>query len=339
MALKQTSKFIEPLIILSAPRAGSTLLFETLAKHPDLWTVGGESHHIIEHIPALSTVARGYVSNRLDSDDGDDVTIKTLQTRFYQAARKANGQTTASLDGQIRLLEKTPKNALRIPFLLSVFPDAKFIYLVRDPRENISSIMDGWRSGRFVTYPEITAANSKWSFLLPDGWKDYKSTSIAALARFQWQSANEAILDSIKNLPPKQYAVVSYQDLVTQPEGEVNRLLKFAELPAFSQSLQRLPLSRYTLSVPNKDKWKQNQDEVLEQLPLVENTLEQINNLLVSRGNKPLDLVDLDFDRNVQQTSTGVINRKQAPSKVSRNAPCPCGSGKRYKQCHGLIVK
>ncbi len=32
---------------------------------------------------------------------------------------------------------------------------------------------------------------------------------------------------------------------------------------------------------------------------------------------------------------------KQAPvvndewSKTSRNAPCPCGSGKKYKQCHG----
>jgi preprotein translocase subunit SecA len=22
-------------------------------------------------------------------------------------------------------------------------------------------------------------------------------------------------------------------------------------------------------------------------------------------------------------------------NKVPRNAPCPCGSGKKYKQCHG----
>ena len=25
------------------------------------------------------------------------------------------------------------------------------------------------------------------------------------------------------------------------------------------------------------------------------------------------------------------------PQKVSRNAPCPCGSGKKYKHCHGAI--
>jgi preprotein translocase subunit SecA len=24
--------------------------------------------------------------------------------------------------------------------------------------------------------------------------------------------------------------------------------------------------------------------------------------------------------------------------KVRRNAPCPCGSGKKYKQCHGKVV-
>jgi preprotein translocase subunit SecA len=26
--------------------------------------------------------------------------------------------------------------------------------------------------------------------------------------------------------------------------------------------------------------------------------------------------------------------RREAP-KVGRNDPCPCGSGKKYKQCHG----
>jgi preprotein translocase subunit SecA len=29
-----------------------------------------------------------------------------------------------------------------------------------------------------------------------------------------------------------------------------------------------------------------------------------------------------------------VTVRREAP-KVGRNEPCPCGSGKKYKQCHG----
>ena len=30
------------------------------------------------------------------------------------------------------------------------------------------------------------------------------------------------------------------------------------------------------------------------------------------------------------------VHYEQATSdKIPRNAPCPCGSGKKYKQCHG----
>jgi len=28
----------------------------------------------------------------------------------------------------------------------------------------------------------------------------------------------------------------------------------------------------------------------------------------------------------------------KAEKKVGRNEPCPCGSGKKYKQCHGKIA-
>ena len=36
--------FDRPIIILSAPRAGSTLLWETLAASSQVWTIGGEGH-------------------------------------------------------------------------------------------------------------------------------------------------------------------------------------------------------------------------------------------------------------------------------------------------------
>jgi len=27
----------------------------------------------------------------------------------------------------------------------------------------------------------------------------------------------------------------------------------------------------------------------------------------------------------------------EADTNLSRNAPCPCGSGRRYKHCHGAV--
>ena len=29
---------------------------------------------------------------------------------------------------------------------------------------------------------------------------------------------------------------------------------------------------------------------------------------------------------------------KRQQEKVGRNQPCPCGSGKKYKQCHGRLA-
>jgi len=42
------------------------------------------------------------------------------------------------------------------------------------------------------------------------------------------------------------------------------------------------------------------------------------------------DLVDLTHDRRYH-----VETVRRDPGKVGRNEPCPCGSGKKYKQCHG----
>ena len=44
----------------------------------------------------------------------------------------------------LRFLEKTPKNVLRIPFIERIFPDALYVFLWRDPRGNLASIMEAW---------------------------------------------------------------------------------------------------------------------------------------------------------------------------------------------------
>ncbi|MEQ8516249.1 MAG: SEC-C metal-binding domain-containing protein, partial [Chromatocurvus sp.] len=36
------------------------------------------------------------------------------------------------------------------------------------------------------------------------------------------------------------------------------------------------------------------------------------------------------------QAATPQTFTREAP-KVGRNDPCPCGSGKKYKQCHGAL--
>jgi len=39
----------------------------------------------------------------------------------------------------------------------------------------------------------------------------------------------------------------------------------------------------------------------------------------------------------LSDSSTGTDDSQEYP-KVGRNEPCPCGSGKKYKQCHGRLI-
>lgn len=93
-------------------------------------------------------------SNRLLSEDATPEVVAELRARLLAALRDRDQQQPGSA-ARIRMLEKTPKNALRVPFLATVFPEARFLYLHRDPRQVLSSMMEAWLSGRFRTYPNL----------------------------------------------------------------------------------------------------------------------------------------------------------------------------------------
>ena len=259
-----------PLIILSAPRAGSTLLFETLAQAGGVYTVGGESHRLIESIDALHPARGAVTSNRLTGKDATAAVIAELRGRFAAKLRDRDGLPPAA-GASTRLLEKTPKNALRVPFLLQVFPDASFIFLHRELRANLSSMMEAWRSRGWVTYRKLQGWNGPWSLLLPPGYERLRDRPLEEVVAYQWQAANETILDDLQSVPRDRWMTVRYEDLIRDPRLEVARLLEFAGLsmdPRLAEYLSKpLPLSRHTKTAPAPDKWRQDEAEINRVLP------------------------------------------------------------------------
>ncbi len=263
-------RFDRPVFIVSAPRSGSTLLFETLARSPGFWTVGGESHAVIESIPQLNTVLRGFDSNRLTGRDADPATGEALRGDFLALLRDRDGRRPPADAETVRMLEKTPKNALRIPFLDAVFPEALFIYLYREPRGNLSSILEAWRSGRFITYPDLPGwEGTPWSLLLIPGWRDLRGASLEAIAAAQWAASHRTILADLAGLPGERWTTITYDDLLADPQGQMEWLSAFAGVP-WDQKLEGpLPLSRYTVTPPHPRKWRRNATEVESVMPTV----------------------------------------------------------------------
>lgn len=270
-----------PVVIAAAPRSGSTLLFETMAAVDTLVSVGGESHRVIEGLSNLHPAAQHFDSNALAADLADATTIHALRRRFLEAiVAHEPAERLRRLGPDLRLLEKTPKNALRLPFLRQVFPGMRLVYLIRHPRENISSIIDAWRSGRFVTYPELPGwSGSPWSLLLIPGWRDLPAQDIAMIAARQWQVAHEFILDALETLDFAHVAALRYEELIAEPGPVMQELCDRLELPRPGIE-DELPLSVHTLTPPDPDKWKRNADELARVLPEIESTWQRLQSWL-----------------------------------------------------------
>lgn len=282
MTSRMRNSIVRPIFLVSTPRSGSTLLFETLVHAPGLFTVGAESHQRIEQIADFFPGARGWSSNRLDASDAADDAVEQLAAQFYPSLKDRDGRAA---DGPVRLLEKTPKNALRIPFFAAAWPDATFIYLYRDPRETLSSMLEAWASGRFRTYPALPGwAGPPWSLLLTPGWRDLNGRSLPEIVAHQWATTTNIMIDDLEQLDDTRIAIVDYRSLVDSPHDVVSRLAFDVGLEWDRQLPDLLPYSRFTLSLPAKDKWRRLADHVEPVLPIVKQADERARAFLAARG-------------------------------------------------------
>jgi hypothetical protein len=172
MSDNNNNRIDRPIIILGAPRSGTTILFRCLALHADLWHLPSESHNILEG--PFHPASREYESNRVTAEDLDNELAQTLRTQFYRLAINLNkvwsnpalllegnslchrifnkfviaglGRASSwfAKNGTIRFLEKTPKNSLRVPMLNCLFPDAFYVWITRKATRNIDSLIASW---------------------------------------------------------------------------------------------------------------------------------------------------------------------------------------------------
>jgi len=257
-----------PVFIVSTPRSGSTLLFETVVRAPGLFTVGAESHERIEHVADFFPGARGWTSNRLTKDDASAVAVEELAKRFYTVLRDREGRPAR---GPIRMLEKTPKNALRVPFFAEAWPDATFVYLYREPRQALASMIEAWSTGRFRTYPRLPGwTGLSWSLLLVPGWRDLIGRPLPEVVAAQWAATTDILVSDLEALPKERVRALDYDRFIGDPQGEIKRLAESLDLEWDQQLGTSLPPSRFTTSRPAKDKWMRLAPVIESMLPIVE---------------------------------------------------------------------
>jgi hypothetical protein len=263
-ALLAGGSLTRPIFVVSAPRSGSHLLFGILRASSRLRTWRpSEAHEVWEadHHPAL----RGWDSNVLHASDVTPSSAARIRRTFFLVAGSRH-----------RLLDKTPRNSLRLPFVDAIFPDAVYVFLHRDGRDNVNSLVNAWRSPRYRTYelPEPHAIPGTdrrwWKFVLYPGWRADRGGPLEVVCAKQWTVPNEHILRARRTLPQARAIDVRYEDLVDRPVEEVARLLEFLELPfepalrARAEAVRTTPVN--VVTPPERGKWRRENPAEIERV-------------------------------------------------------------------------
>ncbi len=195
------------IFIISQPRAGSTLLQRILGNHSDIYTVSEPwlmlyplyalrpEGYLSEYNEQWARVAvRGFLSVLPGGIDDYVEGLRRMYSHLYQQALARSGKRY--------FLDKTPRYYFIINELYHTFPNAHYIILLRNPLAVLCSVLKTW---------------------VKEDW--------FRLCRFRHDliRAPRLLLEAVGFLG-KRGVVVHYEDLITDPEGEVRRICEILQI-------------------------------------------------------------------------------------------------------------
>lgn len=197
------------IFLIGSLRSGSTLLARMLGAHPAIYAPA-EPHLLtpLAHLgfyetverapfdPTISQIAIRELVHRLPGGESD----------YLEALRAYTDRVYSGLlgpSGRAHLLDKTPAYALVLDFLAKLYPKARYLVLTRNPMAIWSSYVESFFDGDFE-------AAHRWNPIL--------ERYVPAIARFL--RAREVPLHPVR-----------YEELVSNPETQGQRLCEFLGLP------------------------------------------------------------------------------------------------------------
>lgn len=201
-----------PFFIVGAQRSGTTLLRLMLAAHPRV-AIPPESHFIPDLLRIerragglcgiREDVARMLVTHdRLVDFDLGPAFIRETVARLWPLTTRAITEALfaeyARRRGKPRWGDKTPRHCNFLPKLGAVFPEARFIHVVRDGRD--------------------TAMSSVKAAFGPNTW---------TTAAYLWRDSVRAARRGAQSLAPDRWMEIRYEDLLGDPRAILERVCAF----------------------------------------------------------------------------------------------------------------
>ena len=196
-----------PFFILGCVRSGTTLLRDVLRRHPNLASPE-ETHFYRWGDPFGTAMAIAPLLNNPDlrrhreldgiSHEEFEVLLAGTSSKADLCAKYMNLYLSKSGQQGKRWFDKTPQNVNGSALIASQFPNARFVHIVRDPVDVVSSL----RVGKVMKIESLVGACNYW------------------LESVQ-------ILDVLKNAYPRRVYEVRYEDLTADFLPGLEKIVNF----------------------------------------------------------------------------------------------------------------
>lgn len=222
-------------------RSGTTLLQSMLHAHSQIH-FPPETHFFKRYVLPFLLYGKRPGWNELENDEY----LKRLDPALRQMVIEAPLQIVQDYrevfvkilqgsDNEVLFGDKDTEYVRYIPHVKKVYPKARWLHIIRDPRDVIASrLQTEWGGKRGLAFH---------------------------VAEYQYYIAK--VQRDLKQCFPKTHHELRYEDLLAQPEEELQRVMDFLQLPFEPQMLSFYKGSA-TLVAKNEEKWKQKVSQPLD---------------------------------------------------------------------------
>ena len=212
-----------PMFIIGFPRSGTTLLERIVSAHPEI-TPSSEENLIPRVIDKLNLLSNNRTPYPFNLNDITDDQIIILRHEYWQQVEKRCGKIPETG----LFLDKLPLNIIELCFINRIFPEAKILLAIRDPRDVcLSCFMQQFK-------PNHAMANF---YSLEDAARFYDST-MSLFVHYE----------GTLNLDTH---TVRYEDIVSDLETQARDLLDFLELEWDENVLNYSQNRKYKITTPS----------------------------------------------------------------------------------------
>jgi hypothetical protein len=253
-----------PILIMGAPGSGTTLLYQTLCSHRDVAYVTRNMLRagILRHGRLLGDRRKALfmLQNLVHHDrssnlpQGDALWVEYFRDYKHMTENNYSEEIAGyyrkkvlavqNLWGRSRFVDKTLLHCFRVRLLNLIFPDVKFIHIIRDGRAVAFSILN-----------KIQIASDR-NPLFHFGFKDILGDKYQS-ERSELYNYGLVWAEFIRKgreasaFAQSRYYEVNYERLVTEPYKEFRNIVDFCELDWYGEFEEKIPRTQ------NMDeKWK-----------------------------------------------------------------------------------